>query len=79
MLLRGATLRVSSATSSIQKFVNTDYNYPEISLRKARIYFYDYITRLDKMRGTNFLETFPNLHRFYYICKEIHDTEMGSH
>ena len=68
-----------STTSSIQKFVNTDYNYPAISLHTARIYFYDYITRLDEMRGTNFLETFPNLHRFYYICKELYDTEMGSH
>ena len=67
------------ATSSLQKYINIDYNYPDISLHDARVYFYDYTIRLDKMRGTNFLETFPNLHRFYYICKEIYDTEMGKH
>ena len=40
----------------------------EQQLELNRIDFVKYADEYDKRRNTNFLETFPNLHRFYYIC-----------
>lgn len=36
-----------------------------------RAKFYDFVNQLDARNGTNFLETFPEMTDFYYLCKEM--------
>lgn len=43
------------------------------SLRKD---FYMFVNEHDRRRGTNFLETFPELEEFYMMCKAEHDNRI---
>jgi hypothetical protein len=38
---------------------------------KNRSNFYKYFSEHDKRRGTNFVETFPELEEFYNFCSKI--------
>lgn len=39
----------------------------DVLINRAK--FYDMVNNLDKRRGTNFLETFPEMEEFYNLCK----------
>ena len=41
--------------------IKWDYN--------VRAHFYHYFRKYDQMRGTNFLETFPEYENFYDLCR----------
>jgi hypothetical protein len=42
----------------------------EEKLKTIRRDFYSFIVEYDKRRNTNFLETFPELEKFYKLCQE---------
>ncbi len=42
----------------------------KISIYHARADFYKFVTEHDKRRGTNFLNSFPQLKNFYDLCKD---------
>jgi organic radical activating enzyme len=42
----------------------------QMKLKSSRKDFVSFIDEYDRRRGTNFFETFPELERFYHICKE---------
>ena len=44
-------------------------HYPPEKLRRARIDFYHWFTEYDKRRNVNFLQTFPDYHDFFNLCK----------
>ncbi len=44
-------------------------NYAREKLIEGRRDFYNWFTELDKRRGTNFLETFPEMEAFYKLCE----------
>jgi len=48
--------------------LNFKYDKNEINIMRAK--FYDFVNALDKRRGMNFLETFPEMENFYRICAE---------
>jgi organic radical activating enzyme len=48
---------------------NTDYT--EDVVEQGRKDFYNWFTALDYRRGTNFVETFPELEDFFNDCKEL--------
>jgi organic radical activating enzyme len=43
-------------------------------IRYGRAQFYDYINELDRRRGTNFLNTFPEMEDFYNVCKKAKES-----
>ncbi len=45
--------------------------YPEETIEEGRRDFYNWFTALDDRRGTNFVETFPELEDFFDRCKEL--------
>lgn len=46
-------------------------HYPEQRIKEGRIDFYNWFNEYDRRRGTNFLETFPEMTKFYNKCKEL--------
>jgi organic radical activating enzyme len=50
-------------------FVNEQYD--EDKVMRGRIDFYNWFNEYDKRRGTNFLETFPEMADFYHMCGEL--------
>ncbi len=51
-------------------------NYTREKLIEGRRDFYNWFTALDQRRGTNFLETFPEMEAFYKLC-EITNEQYG--
>lgn len=43
--------------------------YSNERIREGRIDFYNWFTEYDRRRGTNFLETFPEMENFWNLCK----------
>lgn len=43
----------------------------ENTLNTIRRDFYSFVNEYDKRRGTNFVETFPELEKFYKLCQEV--------
>ena len=50
-------------------FVDTQYN--EHRVKEGRIDFYNWFNEYDRRRGTNLLETFPEMEDFYRQCEEL--------
>jgi len=50
-------------------FANVSYD--EQKVKEGRRDFYNWFNEYDRRRGTNFLETFPDMAEFYNECKEI--------
>lgn len=46
-------------------------NYSEEQIREGRKDFYTWFTEYDRRRGTNFLETFPEMQNFWNLCSQI--------
>jgi hypothetical protein len=46
-------------------------NYADDMVEQGRKDFYNWFTALDERRGTNFVETFPELEDFFNECKEL--------
>jgi organic radical activating enzyme len=44
-------------------------HYSEDRINEGRIDFYNWFTEYDRRRGTNFLDTFPEMTEFYNLCK----------
>ena len=51
--------------------------YDDDTIRKGRIDFYNWFTEYDKRRDTNFLETFPEMGDFYYMCKDLAEQQIS--
>lgn len=51
-------------------------NYTREKLIEGRRDFYNWFTAMDQRRGTNFLETFPEMEAFYKLC-EITNEQYG--
>lgn len=43
--------------------------YSEEKIVEGRKDFYNWFTELDRRRNTNFIETFPEMKNFYYLCR----------
>jgi hypothetical protein len=43
--------------------------YPDTKINEGRADFYRWFTEYDRRRGTNFVNTFPELENFYNSCK----------
>lgn len=54
----------------VVEYMNTT-NYLDTKILEGRKDFYKWFTEYDRRRGTNFLETFPQLTDFYNDCKNI--------
>ncbi len=50
-------------------FATKEYDAERV--KEGRIDFYNWFTEYDKRRGTNFLETFPEMESFWKLCKEL--------
>lgn len=50
-------------------FATTQYD--EHRVNEGRVDFYNWFMEYDKRRGTNFLETFPDMENFWNLCKEL--------
>jgi hypothetical protein len=46
-------------------------NYDEHKVKEGRIDFYNWFTEYDNRRGTNFLDTFPDMEPFWNTCKDL--------
>jgi len=46
-------------------------NYDEHKVKEGRIDFYNWFTEYDNRRGTNFLDTFPDMESFWSMCKDL--------
>ncbi len=53
-------------------YMNTT-EYPDDRLVEGRRDFYNWFSALDERRGTNFIETFPELEDFYNWCKLLNE------
>jgi transposase-like protein len=51
--------------------------YDADTVRTGRIDFYKWFKEYDRRRGTNFLETFPEMENFWNMCKELAQDEIG--
>jgi hypothetical protein len=54
----------------VVKYMETTLYTPERMLEGKRDFF-NWFTEYDRRRGTNFVETFPELERFYLNCSKI--------
>lgn len=59
------------------KFLKISGN-DEKSVETARVDFHAFVNEHDRRRGTDFLKTFPELHKFYDTCKAISKSKHGS-
>lgn len=50
-----------------------NHNYEEDRVMEGRRDFYRWFTELDRRRNTNFLETFPDMEKFWNECKSLSD------
>lgn len=51
--------------------------YDADTVRTGRIDFYKWFKEYDRRRGTNFLETFPEMENFWNQCKDLAQDEIG--
>ena len=51
--------------------------YDADTVRTGRIDFYKWFKEYDRRRGTNFLETFPEMENFWNMCKDLAQDEIG--
>jgi organic radical activating enzyme len=51
--------------------------YDADTIKKGRIDFYRWFTEYDKRRDTNFLETFPEMEKFWDQCKDLAQDDIG--
>jgi hypothetical protein len=54
----------------VVKYMESSIYTPE-KLKEGKRDFYNWFTEYDRRRGTNFLETFPELSSFFYDCKNL--------
>jgi len=54
----------------VVKYMETT-EYEESKLIEGRKDFYNWFTELDRRRGTDFIETFPEMNNFFKLCKKI--------
>lgn len=47
--------------------------YDKDKVEEGRKDFYTWFTEHDRRRGTNFLETFPEMENFWNLCKDLHN------
>ena len=77
--------------SDCKKFSNLEYekfrrvrdyfashNYDEQKVLEGRRDFYRWFTELDRRRGTNFLETFPDMENFWNECKSLNNNIIAT-
>lgn len=57
----------------VVKYMETT-SYPEEKLKEGRRDFYNWFNEYDRRRGTNLLETFPELKNFYKECIDVKNT-----
>ena len=50
--------------------------YDDERIRRGRIDFYKWFNEYDKRRGTNFLETFPEMEGFYRMCEKLNADDI---
>jgi len=62
---------INSLERLIEYVKNGPHPNEKITLPFARADFYRFVAEHDRRRGTNFLETFPQLQSFYEICKML--------
>ena len=46
-------------------------NYSEERVQEGRKDFYNWFTEYDRRRNVNFIETFPDMEKFWDMCKDI--------
>jgi len=46
----------------------------DLDIVRNRARFYDFVTQMDKRRGTDFLTTFPEMQEFYEVCHAAKET-----
>lgn len=56
--------------SRVVEYMRTT-NYDKTKLDEGRKDFYNWFTEYDRRRGTNFVETFPELEQFYNDCRTL--------
>lgn len=54
-------------------FATTEYD--DHRVHEGRVDFYNWFTEYDRRRNVNFLETFPDMADFYYMCKHLSDEQ----
>jgi hypothetical protein len=55
--------------NKVKRIKDWFYSEEENDLKVNRKDFYKFIREHDKRRGTNFIETFPELEDFFYKCR----------
>jgi organic radical activating enzyme len=56
--------------ANIVKYMEST-SYPENKIKEGRKDFYNWFAEYDRRRGTNFVETFPELINFYQQCAKV--------
>jgi organic radical activating enzyme len=46
-------------------------NYDDVKVKEGRVDFYNWFTEYDRRRKVNFLETFPDMEKFWNQCKQL--------
>ncbi len=64
-----ATHREIIQLTRIRSLMRTQW--PEKKLRVARADFYRFFAEHDRRRGTNFIETFPEMADFWHMCRDL--------
>lgn len=59
---------VTSLVSDLSYNLNDDQTAKNIDIGKERARFVSFVNEYDRRRGTNFLETFPEMKEFYELC-----------
>jgi organic radical activating enzyme len=52
------------------------HTWPEKKLRAARANFFRFFSEHDRRRGTNFLETFPEMAEFWQVCRDAAESSF---
>lgn len=55
--------------SRVVKYMETT-KYSDAKLKEGRKDFYNWFTEYDRRRGTNFIDTFPEMYNFYINCRD---------
>ena len=62
----------------IHRFYHNRKSQPErdthADILKKRSKFYEFVNAIDERRGTSFLDVYPEMKDFYYLCEENHKT-----
>lgn len=56
----------------------SEAQYDNNTIHRGRIDFYRWFSQFDKRRDVNFLETFPEMEDFWYLCKRASDEEYSN-